>query len=424
MKISVRSYLTSGLAVIGASAIALTPALSPPDPTRAEQSAVALTSQGQQIPGLLGRQVDFHVDLAVEFVVTGAQLTGRLIAIPGTFLEDLSSGTPLSAAAREALLEFADVELDAGGKLVGYAVRYGNFQINFLRDLISQPPPVLSAGPAGQQATPNVSATPRQFPDLLREQVEFHVDFVVDFVVTGAQLTGRLIAIPGSFLEDVQSGTPLPEAAGQALQDFADVELDAGAELVDFGARYANFQIDFVRDLVSEPPPGIAAADAGERVFERAGDDARGSAAPAGDLAAAPNIRATSGESTAKATPLAVTDTLTSSPSDNGTIDTADEPAGNTPTAKDDNPRRVGLRDKLTAGTVRAQGEVRSTGATAKADEAGPKARGERGVVRQTLRSISRAFDDDRQQDERVQQKGDGASDNAASDGESGTKQD
>ena len=33
-------------------------------------------------------------------------------------------------------------------------------------------------------------------------------------------------------------------------------------------------------------------------------------------------------------------------------------------------------------------------------------------------------FDDDRQQGERVQQKGDGASDNAASDGESGIKQD
>ena len=111
-------------------------------------------------------------------------------------------------------------------------------------------------------------------------------------------------------------------------------------------------------------------------------------------------------------------------PSDDGTVETRDEAASTTLTAKGDNPRRVGLRDKLTAGTVRAQGEVPSAGATAKADEAGPKARGERGVVRQTLRSISRAFDDDRQQGERVQQKGDGASDNAASDGESGTKQD
>ena len=83
MKISVRSYLTSGLAVISASAIALTPAISPPDPTRAEQSAVALTSQGQLIPGLLGRQVEFHVDFVVDFVVTGAQLIGRLDRDPG-----------------------------------------------------------------------------------------------------------------------------------------------------------------------------------------------------------------------------------------------------------------------------------------------------------------------------------------------------
>ena len=115
-------------------------------------------------------------------------------------------------------------------------------------------------------------------------------------------------------------------------------------------------------------------------------------------------------------------------PSDDGTIETRDEAASTTLTAKGDNPRRVGLRDKLTAGTVRAQGEVRSAGATAKTDEeAEPKARGERGVVRRALsniRSVSRAFGDDRQQGERVQQNGDGGADNAAADGDSGSKQD
>ena len=117
------------------SAIALTPAISPPDPTRAEQSAVALTSQGQLIPGLLGRQVQFHVDFVVDFVVTGAQLIGRLIAIPGSVLEAVQSGTPLPEAAGQALEDFADVELDAGAELVDFGARYANFQIDFVRDL-------------------------------------------------------------------------------------------------------------------------------------------------------------------------------------------------------------------------------------------------------------------------------------------------
>ena len=56
-------------------------------------------------------------------------------------------------AVGRALLELGDVELDAGGELVGYAVRYADFQIGFLRDLVSELPPVLSAGPVGQQAT-------------------------------------------------------------------------------------------------------------------------------------------------------------------------------------------------------------------------------------------------------------------------------
>ena len=148
MNISVRSYLTSGFAVIGASAIALTPPASPPDPTRAEQLPVVLTAQAQQFEDLLGRHIDFHVDLAVEWVVTGAELASRLIAIPGTFVEDIGSGTP--ATASRACLEFADVHLDAGGELVGFAVRYANFQIDFLRDLISEPPAVVSPADVGE----------------------------------------------------------------------------------------------------------------------------------------------------------------------------------------------------------------------------------------------------------------------------------
>ena len=129
----------------------------------------------------------------------------------------------------------------------------------------------------------------------------------------------------------IERGTPLPVGAGEAAFGLGGEAADAGGKVV---------EASFLADLIPRP-----------------------------DAAAVSDIRAMSAE--------------TPPPSDDGTVETRDEAASTTLTAKGDNPRRVGLRDKLTAGTVRAQGEVRSAGATAKTDEeAEPKARGERGVVR------------------------------------------
>src|SRR6478672_10933470 len=69
---------------------------------------------------------------------------------------------------------------------------------------------------------------------LAAEQVNFHVALFVDFIVTGAQLVGRQVTIPGTLLRDIETGTPVPVALSRAVQTFVEIELDAGRELVGF----------------------------------------------------------------------------------------------------------------------------------------------------------------------------------------------
>lgn len=83
--------------------------------------------------------------------------------------------------------------------------------------------------------------------------MSFHAEFLVDFVVTGAQLFGRQLAIPGTLLQDLQNGRPLHIAVGRALQTFAEVELDADRELVGFAEEYVDFQARIFVDLFSAP---------------------------------------------------------------------------------------------------------------------------------------------------------------------------
>lgn len=108
-----------------------------------------------------------------------------------------------------------------------------------------EPPPIALAALAQPLAAPTTLASIQPF-DLVGQQVSFHVGFVADFVATGAQLFARELPIPGTLLQDIQNGTPLPVALGRALQTFADVEIDAGRELVGFATEYVNFQIDFL----------------------------------------------------------------------------------------------------------------------------------------------------------------------------------
>lgn len=147
MDACIRSRFTTGLAVFSAGALVLTPVDAPNTPMPAEPAAVALAAQTGALPpppatvavdpvDLLRQQVDFHIDLAVDFVVTGAQLLSRQIAVPGTLLRDITTGTPVPAAVGRALRTLVEVELDAGRELVGFAAEYVDFQINFLRNLV------------------------------------------------------------------------------------------------------------------------------------------------------------------------------------------------------------------------------------------------------------------------------------------------
>ncbi|MHA3022446.1 hypothetical protein ACXPWS_19615 [Mycobacterium sp. BMJ-28] len=92
-------------------------------------------------PGeLIRSQVDFHLDLAVDFIVTGAALTGRILPVPATLFREVGTGTPAPVALRHALVTLADVEFDAGRRLVGYARDYAAFQVQFVTGLLSALP--------------------------------------------------------------------------------------------------------------------------------------------------------------------------------------------------------------------------------------------------------------------------------------------
>lgn len=107
-------------------------------------------------------------------------------------------------------------------------------------------PLMLPTTPAPAQ--PLASAQPL---DLLAQQVSFHVTFVTNFLTTGAVLFGREFAIPGTLIQDINNGVPAPTAVGRALATFAQIELEAGGQLVNFAAQYVGFQLHFVANLVS-----------------------------------------------------------------------------------------------------------------------------------------------------------------------------
>lgn len=86
----------------------------------------------------------------------------------------------------------------------------------------------------------------------LVQQIGFHIAFVADFLTTGAVLFAREFAIPGALLQDIHNGVPVPAAVGRALQTFAQIELEAGRDLVGFAAEYVSFQLKFFANLVAQ----------------------------------------------------------------------------------------------------------------------------------------------------------------------------
>lgn len=154
MNVSVRSYLSSALAAATAGAIVVAP-VEVQTPAEAAALPVALAAQVQplqlpeQIPALIAEQVAFNTGVAVDFVVTGAELIGRQVQVAQTLVDDVRNGTPIPVAVGRAVAGFTNIEVDAGHELVGFGRELVDFQIQFLGNLVSQLPPAV-ATPVGQ----------------------------------------------------------------------------------------------------------------------------------------------------------------------------------------------------------------------------------------------------------------------------------
>ena len=181
------------------------------------------------------------------------------------------------------------------------------------------------------------------------EQVNFHVGLFVDFIVTGAQLVGRQVTIPGTLLQDLGNGTPLPVALSRAVRTFAEIELDAGRELIGFAAQYVDFQVRFIAKVLQA---AVAVATAipvavGELVTSTV---SHFTPAPATGPDEAPSVRAAQQEAAVSPTTTSENDALT------------DSKAASSPTATEST---VDSDDET---KVSAQGEIRSNASTDTAD--------------------------------------------------------
>ncbi len=125
--------------------------------------------------------------------------------------------------------------------------------------LTAAPSPGRTTAPAVPVITePSIALTaqPRPLPlDLLNQQVVFNVGLFVDWVTTGAALVQRQTQIPGAFVAAIGSGTPPATAAAQALSAFADIEFEAGRDLIGFAQDIAVFQLQFRATTLSAFPP-------------------------------------------------------------------------------------------------------------------------------------------------------------------------
>jgi hypothetical protein len=181
MDVYIQSRLTSGLVMAGVSAL-IAASTAPPQSTAPSAALpVALAAQVQPLQPQLTRsatpavmtpaliqplnpviqQVGFNIAFVGDFISTGAVLFGQEFAIPGALLQAVKNGTPISAALGQALQTFAQIELEAGRDLVGFAAEYVSFQLNFLTSLAAMPFAVVGAFAASTPAgvTP-LSVTP------------------------------------------------------------------------------------------------------------------------------------------------------------------------------------------------------------------------------------------------------------------------
>jgi hypothetical protein len=150
----------------------------------------------------------------------------------------------------------------------------------------------------------------------LVQQVGFHIAFVGDFISSGAVLFAREFAIPGALLQDIQNGTPVPVAVGRALQTFAQIELEAGRELVGFAAQYVTFQLNFFANLATMP---LAAVSSFATSASGSAPQVRAAVTSTNDVATTPKTGTSSHKDTDTDQPKKFRSTVVESKSTNGT---------------------------------------------------------------------------------------------------------
>jgi hypothetical protein len=217
MDVCIRSRLTSGLAVVGVGALVMAPVVTGQTahaPTPAALFVVTLTAVTQPLPAPrllalstalapvqqlvppqpqnpLAQQVGFHIEFVGDFLSTGAVLFAREFATPGALLQDINSGTPAPVAVSRALQTFAQIELEAGRELVGFAAEYVTFQLNFFANLATMPVAAVSAFATSFLAgLPPASATQQSAPQV-RVAVT-STDDVATTPKTGIETTARV----------------------------------------------------------------------------------------------------------------------------------------------------------------------------------------------------------------------------------------
>jgi hypothetical protein len=217
MDVCIRSRLTSGLAVVGVGALVMAPVVAGQPaqaPCPAPPQAVTLTAVAQPLQALrllaqptalapvqqlvplqpqnpLAQQVAFHIAFVGDFLSTGAVLFAREFAIPGALLQDIHSGTPAPVAVSRALQTFAQIELEAGRELVGFAAQYVTFQLNFFANLATTPFAAVSAFATSASGGLEAVQATRQSAPQLRAAVTSTVD-VATTPKTGVETTARV----------------------------------------------------------------------------------------------------------------------------------------------------------------------------------------------------------------------------------------
>ncbi len=115
-----------------------------------------------------------------------------------------------------------------------------------------------AAPPVPVLTEPGISLTAQPLPlplDLLNQQVVFNTALFVDWVTTGAALFQRQAQVPGSLVAAIGTGTPPSTAVAQAVSALADIEFEAGRDLIGYAQDIAVFQLQFRATTLSAFPP-------------------------------------------------------------------------------------------------------------------------------------------------------------------------